>query len=176
MTRRSAPETFVGLQHLAVVTLWATLFLNTTAGLALISDAKAMDSELGGATTTPASTFAVIIAVANAEGRIFWPTREDRIGPRNVFLTMFLLQAALVVALPTLGAGGFVVFTILSFVILMISYSNEGCHQATTPSQTADRTTSRSCRTAPNSLAMDVARKLSERVGVLLARQSLQHI
>lgn len=99
--------------------LWAMLFLNTTAGLALISDAKAMASELGGATTTLASAFVIIMAFANAGGRVFWPTLGDRIGPRNVFLIMFLLQAALFALLPILGPSGFVIFTILSFVILM---------------------------------------------------------
>ncbi|MCA1717831.1 MAG: MFS transporter [Actinobacteria bacterium] len=67
--------------------LWAMLFLNVTAGLSIISDAKAIASELGGATATLASTFVVILAVANAGGRLGWATFSDYIGPRNVFLT-----------------------------------------------------------------------------------------
>jgi OFA family oxalate/formate antiporter-like MFS transporter len=98
--------------------LWAMLFLNTTAGLALISDAKAMASDIGGATSTLASTFVVIVAAADVAGRLFWPALSDYIGPRNVFLTMFLLQAASFLLLPTLGYGAFVIFTVLSFVVL----------------------------------------------------------
>ncbi len=98
--------------------LWAMLFLNTTAGLALISDAKAMSTELGGATAALSSVFVIILAVANAGGRLGWATLSDYIGPRNVFLTMFLLQAVLFLLLPILGSGAFVIFTILSFVVL----------------------------------------------------------
>ncbi len=98
--------------------LWGTLLLNTTAGLALISDAKAMASDIGGAPTALALTFVVILAVANALGRIGWASLSDYIGPRYVFIIMFLLQAVLFLLLPILGYGAFVIFTILSFIIL----------------------------------------------------------
>lgn len=98
--------------------MWAMLLLNTTAGLAIISDAKAMAGELAGATTTLALAFVMIMAVGNATGRLFWAALSDRIGPSKVFLTMFLAQAVLFALLPILGAGAFVVFTILSFVVL----------------------------------------------------------
>jgi MFS transporter, OFA family, oxalate/formate antiporter len=98
--------------------LWGILFLNTTAGLALISDAKAMATSIGGAVTALALTFVVILAVANAAGRIGWASLSDYIGPRNVFITMFLLQAVLFLLLPILGYGAFVIFTILSFIIV----------------------------------------------------------
>ena len=98
--------------------LWAMLFLNVTAGLSIISDAKAIASELGGATSTLASAFVVILAVANAAGRLGWASFSDYIGPRNVFLTMFLLQAVLFLLIPLLGRDVFWLLTILSFVIL----------------------------------------------------------
>ena len=98
--------------------LWGILFLNVTAGLSLISDAKAMATSIGGASTALALTFVVILAVANALGRVGWAWLSDYIGPRNVFITMFLLQAVLFLLLPTLGYGAFVIFTILSFIIL----------------------------------------------------------
>ena len=98
--------------------LWGILFLNTTAGLALISDAKAMATDIGGAATALALTFVVILAVANALGRVGWASLSDYIGPRNVFITMFLLQAVLFLLLPILGYGAFVVFTILSFIVV----------------------------------------------------------
>jgi MFS transporter, OFA family, oxalate/formate antiporter len=98
--------------------LWAMLFLNTSAGLALISDAMTVASSIGGATSTLASTFVIMMGTADVAGRLFWPTSSDYIGPRNVFLTMFLLQAASFLLLPTLGYGAFVIFTVLSFVVL----------------------------------------------------------
>jgi OFA family oxalate/formate antiporter-like MFS transporter len=98
--------------------LWAMLFLNVTAGLAIISDAKAIASELGGATATLASAFVIILAVANAAGRLGWATFSDYIGPRNVFLTMFLLQAVLFLLIPLVARDVFFLLTILSFIIL----------------------------------------------------------
>jgi OFA family oxalate/formate antiporter-like MFS transporter len=98
--------------------LWGILFLNVTAGLALISDAKAMATSIGGASTALALTFVVILAVANALGRVGWASLSDYIGPRYVFIIMFLLQAVLFLLLPILGYGAFVIFTILSFIIL----------------------------------------------------------
>ena len=98
--------------------IWAMFFLNTTAGLAIYSDARAMATSIGGGTAVLASAFVVLMAVADTTGRLFWPTLSDRIGPRNVFLTMFLLQAASFLLLPTLGAGSFVVFSVLSFVVM----------------------------------------------------------
>jgi OFA family oxalate/formate antiporter-like MFS transporter len=98
--------------------LWAMLFLNVTAGLSIISDAKAIASELGGATATLASAYVVILAVANAAGRLGWATFSDYIGPRNVFLTMFLLQAVLFLLIPLVGRDVFFLLTIFSFIIL----------------------------------------------------------
>ena len=98
--------------------LWAIFFLNTTAGLAIISDAKAMAASIGGGTAALASAFVVIVATADTTGRLFWPTLSDRIGQNNVFLAMFLLQAVLFVLIPLLGAGSFATFSVLSFVVL----------------------------------------------------------
>ncbi len=98
--------------------LWAMFFLNTTAGLAIISDAKAMAASLGGGTATLASAFVVIVAAADTTGRLFWPTLSDKIGQSSVFVVMFLLQAVMFLFLPLFGAGSFVVFSVLSFVVL----------------------------------------------------------
>lgn len=94
------------------------LFLNTTVGLAIISDARAMAVSIGGASATLASAFVALVAAADVAGRLFWPTLSDRIGPANVFLTMFLLQTASFLLLPILGAGTFAVFCALSLVVL----------------------------------------------------------
>ena len=98
--------------------LWAMFFLNTTAGLALISDAKAMAASVGGGTASLASAFVMILAIADTTGRLFWPTLSDKIGPCNIFLTLFLLQTVSFLLLPLLGAGSFAVFSVLTFVVL----------------------------------------------------------
>src|SRR5215211_4014738 len=98
--------------------MWGILFLNVTAGLALISDARAMATSVGGAPTALALTFVVILAVANALGRVGWASLSDYIGPRNVFLTMFLLQSVLFLLIPLVGRDVFWLLTILSFIIL----------------------------------------------------------
>jgi MFS transporter, OFA family, oxalate/formate antiporter len=59
-----------------------------------------------------------MVAVADSTGRLFWPALSDRVGQSAVFLAMFLLQAATFALLPMLGAGSFVVFCALCFVVL----------------------------------------------------------
>ncbi|QIN80174.1 hypothetical protein GBA65_18490 [Rubrobacter marinus] len=100
--------------------LWAMFLLNTTAGLAILSDASSMAVDLGGATAALASAFVVLMAVADTTGRLFWPSLSDRIGRENVFVAMFLLQAAAFLALPLVppGTGSFAAFAALSFVVL----------------------------------------------------------
>jgi OFA family oxalate/formate antiporter-like MFS transporter len=98
--------------------IWAMFFLNTTAGLAIYSDARAMATSIGGGTAVLASAFVVLMAVADTTGRLFWPAISDYVGARNVFLTMFLLQGASFFLLPVLGSGSFVLFSVLSFVVL----------------------------------------------------------
>ncbi len=98
--------------------LWAMFFLNTTAGLAIISDAKAMAASIGGGTAALASTFVVIVAAADTTGRLLWPTLSDKIGQNSVFVVMFLLQAVMFLLLPLLGTGSFAMFSVLSFVVL----------------------------------------------------------
>jgi len=93
--------------------LWVMFFLNTTVGLAVYSDAKAMAGSIGGATAAIASAFLGVIAVSDTAGRLVWPVLSDRIGGRNVFVTMFLLQATAFLLMPSLGAGSFAVFCVL---------------------------------------------------------------
>jgi len=98
--------------------MWIMLLLNATAGLAIISDAKAMATSISGASAVLASTFVVFMALADVAGRLFWPTITDKIEPSRVFLMMFLFQAVALLLLPLLGAGRFVVFAIFASVVL----------------------------------------------------------
>src|SRR5580698_124670 len=73
--------------------LWMTLFLNTTAGIAIISQASPMAQEISGVSAATAAGMVGLISVANGSGRFLWAWFSDAVGRRTVFLMMFLLQA-----------------------------------------------------------------------------------
>ena len=98
--------------------LWAVFFLNTTAGLAILSEAQPMAASIGGASTALAAAFVVTISLTDAVGRLLWPALSDKISGRTVFLTMFSLQAMAFLLMPTLAVGSFVVFCALNMVVM----------------------------------------------------------
>jgi MFS transporter, OFA family, oxalate/formate antiporter len=98
--------------------IWAMFFLNTTVGLAVYSDAKAMAESISGATTAAASVFVIVVSLVDTAGRLVWPILSDRIGGDGVFLAMFVLQAAALTLMPLVGAGSFVAFCVLASAVL----------------------------------------------------------
>ncbi|HEX2741420.1 MAG TPA: MFS transporter [Rubrobacter sp.] len=97
--------------------IWVMFFLNTTVGLAIYSDARAMAGSISGTSAALASAFVVIISMSDTVGRLVWPILSDRIGGRNVFLVMFLLQALAFLLMPSLGAESFVVLCVLASAV-----------------------------------------------------------
>src|SRR5258708_7090716 len=81
--------------------LWAMLFLNVTAGISIISQASPMAQEISGVNAAIAAGMVGLISIANGLGRLLWAWFSDAIGRRNVFLIMFVLQAALFFVLPS---------------------------------------------------------------------------
>ena len=114
--------------------LWALLFLNVTAGIAIITEAAPMAETIAGVSAVVAATLVSIISVGNALGRFFWAWLSDAIGRKWVFFIMFLLQAVLLVLLPFLGAASFVLLAVLTFVVV----SCYGGGFGTMPAFTAD--------------------------------------
>ena len=98
--------------------LWIIFFLNTTAGLAILSEAQPLAASIGGASAALASAFVIAVSVTDAAGRLLWPALSDRIGGRAVFLAMFSLQAVALLLMPTLAVGSFLVFCALSTVVM----------------------------------------------------------
>ena len=97
--------------------LWALLFLNVTAGIAIISEADPIAQEVSGVAPWLAAWLVSIISIANGAGRFLWAWLSDAIGRRWVFLTMFLLQAALFFLIPLIGSS-FIVLAILAAIIV----------------------------------------------------------
>ena len=97
--------------------LWALLFLNVTAGIAVISEASPMAQEITGVEPLVAAGLVSIISIANGAGRFLWAWLSDAIGRKWVFLTMYLLQAVLFFLIPTIG-GTYFVLAVLAFIIV----------------------------------------------------------
>jgi OFA family oxalate/formate antiporter-like MFS transporter len=97
--------------------LWTILFLNVTAGMAIISEADPIVQELSGVAPVTAAWVVSIIFVGNAAGRLLWPWLSDAMGCRWVFLTMYLLQAVLFFLMPVIGTSVFLL-AVLAFVIV----------------------------------------------------------
>lgn len=97
--------------------LWLLLFLNTSAGISVISQEAPMFQELAGVTAAVAAAMVGIVSIGNAVGRVFWASVSDLMPRRFVFLVMFLLQAVLFWLLP--GIGSRTTLTAVVFVILL---------------------------------------------------------
>jgi OFA family oxalate/formate antiporter-like MFS transporter len=97
--------------------LWLLLFLNTSAGISVISQEAPMFQELIKVTAIVAAGMVGIVSIGNALGRVFWAWVSDRIGRRITFAAMFIIQIGLFWILP--GLHPTVSFTAIVFVILM---------------------------------------------------------
>jgi MFS transporter, OFA family, oxalate/formate antiporter len=112
--------------------LWMLLFLNTSAGISLISQEAPVFQELGKVTAIVAAGMVGIVSLGNALGRVFWAWVSDIITRKATFLVMFLLQVVLFWVFPSLTSVA--ALTTLSFVILLCYGGGFG----TMPAFTAD--------------------------------------
>jgi OFA family oxalate/formate antiporter-like MFS transporter len=97
--------------------LWALLFLNTCAGISIISQESPLFQELGKVSAIIAAGMVGIVSIGNAAGRVFWAWVSDTITRRGAFVSMFLLQVALFWITPSLSSTA--ALTVVAFVILM---------------------------------------------------------
>lgn len=97
--------------------LWALLFLNTSAGISIISQAAPMAEEITGVSAAVAAGLVGIISIANGSGRFLWAWFSDLVGRRAVFFSMFIIQVVLFLVLPRIQS--FPAFTAICFVILL---------------------------------------------------------
>jgi OFA family oxalate/formate antiporter-like MFS transporter len=97
--------------------LWLVLFLNTTAGISVISQESPMFQEIAKVTAIVAAGMVGIASIGNAVGRVFWAWISDALTRRWTFIVMYLFQAALFWIMPTISSA--TLLTVLTFVILM---------------------------------------------------------
>jgi OFA family oxalate/formate antiporter-like MFS transporter len=97
--------------------LWALLFLNTSAGISIISQESPMFQEIAKVGAVVAAGMVGVASIGNAVGRVLWAWISDSITRRWTFVGMFLLQVGLFWILP--GTSSAVILAILSFIVLM---------------------------------------------------------
>jgi OFA family oxalate/formate antiporter-like MFS transporter len=97
--------------------LWTLLFLNTSAGISLISQESPMFQEIAKASAVAAAGMVGVAAIGNSVGRIFWAWTSDAITRRWTFAVMFVLQVMLFWIFPAITSA--TVLTILAFIMLM---------------------------------------------------------
>jgi MFS transporter, OFA family, oxalate/formate antiporter len=97
--------------------LWLLLFLNTCAGISLISQESPIFQELATVTAVAAAGMVGIASIGNAVGRVFWAWMSDLITRRATFAVMFLVQAVLFWTYPNIATAS--LLTTATFVVLM---------------------------------------------------------
>ena len=112
--------------------LWLLLFLNTCAGISVISQEAPIFQELTKVSAVVAGGMVGVASLGNAVGRVFWAWVSDLITRRATFFVMFLLQVLLFWFLPSVASAS--LMTIVTFVVLMCYGGGFG----TMPAFTAD--------------------------------------
>jgi OFA family oxalate/formate antiporter-like MFS transporter len=112
--------------------LWLLLFLNTCAGISIISQEAPLFQEEAGVTAAVAASMVGLASIGNAVGRVFWAWVSDLITRSATFFVMFVAQILLFWFLPNIATAWFL--TIVTFVVLMCYGGGFG----TMPAFTAD--------------------------------------
>jgi OFA family oxalate/formate antiporter-like MFS transporter len=112
--------------------LWLLLFLNTCAGISIISQEAPLFQEDTGVIAAVAASMVGLASIGNAVGRVFWAWISDLITRRATFLVMFVSQILLFWFLPNIATAS--LMTIVTFVVLMCYGGGFG----TMPAFTAD--------------------------------------
>ncbi len=97
--------------------LWLLLFLNTSAGISVISQEAPIFQELARVSAVVAAGMVGVVSLGNALGRVFWAWVSDVATRKATFFVMFLLQVLLFWFLPSITSAG--ILTAVTFVVLM---------------------------------------------------------
>jgi OFA family oxalate/formate antiporter-like MFS transporter len=108
------------------------LFLNTSAGISIISQESPIFQEIAEVSAVVAAGMVGVASIGNAVGRIFWAWVSDAITRRWTFVTMFVIQIGLFWIFPVTSSAA--ALSILAFIVLMCYGGGFG----TMPAFTAD--------------------------------------
>jgi OFA family oxalate/formate antiporter-like MFS transporter len=97
--------------------LWLLLFLNTCAGISVISQEAPLFQELTKVSAIVAASMVGLASIGNAVGRVFWAWISDLITRRATFFVMFVAQVLLFWFFPNIVTAS--LMTIVTFVVLM---------------------------------------------------------
>lgn len=97
--------------------LWMLLFLNTCAGISIISQEAPLFQESTGASAIVAAGMVGLASIGNAVGRVFWAWVSDLITRRATFAVMFVLQVLLFWFFPNITTVS--LMTLVTFIVLM---------------------------------------------------------
>ncbi len=112
--------------------LWGMLFLNISAGMGLISqlsplaqnlyksiaDTSLSDVDMLKALAVAGGFVVSISSIFNGLGRVFWASVSDKIGRRNVFITMFVTQAVIYLLIATQVINSYYIFLVAACYLL----------------------------------------------------------
>lgn len=97
--------------------LWMLLFLNTSAGISVISQEAPLFQALAHVNMVTAAGMVGVASIGNAFGRVFWAWASDSITRKATFLVMFAAQVILFWILPSVSSAS--ILTVLAFIVLM---------------------------------------------------------
>lgn len=97
--------------------LWSILFLNTVAGISIISQAAPLAQETTHVSAVAAAGLVGIISIANGSGRFLWAWCSDFIGRKRVFQVMMLTQVIAFFLLSRVHSFG--ILAVLAFIVLL---------------------------------------------------------
>jgi OFA family oxalate/formate antiporter-like MFS transporter len=97
--------------------LWLLLFLNTSAGISVISQEAPLFQELAQVSAVVAAGMVGIASLGNAAGRVFWAWMSDLITRKATFFVIFLLQVFLFWFLPAIASASLLL--VVTFLVLL---------------------------------------------------------
>lgn len=97
--------------------LWAMISLNTSAGIAIMSQASPLAQQQIGVSVVEASTIVGIISIFNAAGRVLWALVSDWIGRWQVYFILFAIQVFLFFTLPNLHQVGWYTISVCAIAL-----------------------------------------------------------
>lgn len=102
--------------------IWLVLFLNVTAGIALLEQASPMAQEMVGTSAAAAAGFVGVLSIFNMGGRFIWASISDYIGRKMTYVCFFVLGMLLYWFVPSIAGHGEIVLFVLACCVIVSMY------------------------------------------------------